>query len=43
VAILAALLIVPAFALLYALDQKSLLPDEGVDEAPDPATGVTRA
>jgi cytochrome bd ubiquinol oxidase subunit II len=43
VAILTALLIVPAFALLYALDQKSLLPDEGVDGAPDPATGVTQA
>jgi cytochrome d ubiquinol oxidase subunit II len=40
---LAALLIVPAFVLLYVLDQKSLLPGEGVDEAPDPATGVTRA
>jgi len=42
-AVLAGLLIVPAFALLYTLDQKSLLPEESVDEAPDPATGVRRA
>ena len=42
-AVLAGLLIVPAFALLYTLDQKGLLPEESVDEAPDPATGVTRA
>ena len=33
VAILAVLFIAPAFALLYTLDQKSLLPDEGVHEA----------
>ena len=33
---LAAVLIVPAFALLYTLDQKSLLPEEGVPE-PEPA------
>jgi cytochrome bd ubiquinol oxidase subunit II len=38
-AVLAALLIVPAFALLYTLDQKSLLPEEGVEEGPDEATG----
>ena len=31
---LAAVLIVPAFVLLYVLDQKSLLPEEGM---PDPA------
>jgi cytochrome d ubiquinol oxidase subunit II len=42
-AVLAGLLIVPAFALLYTLDQKGLLPEESVDEAPDPATGVRRA
>jgi cytochrome d ubiquinol oxidase subunit II len=30
--ILAAIMVVPAFALLYVLDQKGLLPDEGVDE-----------
>jgi cytochrome d ubiquinol oxidase subunit II len=30
----AALIILPSFALLYALDQKSLLPGEGVDAAP---------
>jgi cytochrome d ubiquinol oxidase subunit II len=29
---LAAVLIVPAFALLYVLDQRSLLPEEGVAE-----------
>ena len=38
-AVLAVLLIVPAFALLYTLDQKSLLPEEGVEEGPDQATG----
>jgi cytochrome d ubiquinol oxidase subunit II len=32
-AVLAALVLTPAFAFLYTLDQKSLLPDEGVDEA----------
>jgi cytochrome d ubiquinol oxidase subunit II len=31
---LAVVLVVPAFVLLYALDQKSLLPEEGM---PDPA------
>jgi cytochrome d ubiquinol oxidase subunit II len=40
---LAALLIVPAFVLLYVLDQKSLLPEEGVDEGPEQATGVRPA
>jgi cytochrome bd ubiquinol oxidase subunit II len=38
-AVLAVLLIVPAFALLYTLDQKGLLPEEGVEELPDQATG----
>jgi cytochrome bd ubiquinol oxidase subunit II len=42
-AALAALLIVPAFVLLYMLDQKSLLPEEGVDEGPEQATEVTRS
>jgi cytochrome bd ubiquinol oxidase subunit II len=42
-AALAALLIVPAFVLLYVLDQKSLLPGEGVDEGPEHATEVTQA
>jgi cytochrome bd ubiquinol oxidase subunit II len=42
-AFLAALLIVPAFVLLYMLDQKSLLPGEGVDEGPEQAPEVTRA
>ena len=31
--VLAALLIVPAFILLYTLDQKGLLPEEAVDES----------
>ena len=42
-AALAALLIVPAFVLLYVLDQKSLLPEEGVEEGPEHTTGVTQA
>jgi cytochrome d ubiquinol oxidase subunit II len=42
-AALAALLIVPAFVLLYVLDQKSLLPEEGVEEGPEQTTGVTQA
>ena len=37
-AVLAVLLIVPAFALLYTLDQKGLLPEEGAEELPDQAT-----
>ena len=40
---LAVLLIVPAFVLLFVLDQKSLLPGEGVDEGPEQTTGVTQA
>jgi cytochrome bd ubiquinol oxidase subunit II len=35
---LAVLLIVPAFVLLYVLDQKSMLPEEGM---PEPAPGLT--
>ena len=42
-AALAALLIVPAFVLLYVLDQKSLLPEEGADEGPEHATEITQA
>ncbi len=37
---LAAVLIVPAFVLLYVLDQKTLLPEEGM---PEPGDGVPRA
>ena len=37
---LAAVLIVPAFALLYVLDQKTLLPEEGM---PDPVTNPPRS
>jgi cytochrome d ubiquinol oxidase subunit II len=33
---LAAVIVLPGFALLYVLDQKDLLPEEGVD---DPAPG----
>ena len=36
---LAALLIVPAFVLLYMLDQKSLLPEEGVPDVETTAGG----
>ena len=36
---LAALLVVPAFALLYVLDQKTLLPEESV---PEPAPAFAR-
>ena len=32
VVVLAALIVVPGFILLYILDQKSLLPEEGVDD-----------
>jgi cytochrome d ubiquinol oxidase subunit II len=34
---LAAVVLVPAFGLLYALDQRSLLPEEGLDDARMPA------
>jgi cytochrome bd ubiquinol oxidase subunit II len=37
---LAVLWVVPAFALLYTLDQKGLLPEEGVEENPEQATRV---
>ena len=40
---LAVLLIVPAFILLYVLDQRGLLPEEGVDDEPDQGAGVARA
>jgi cytochrome d ubiquinol oxidase subunit II len=42
VGVLAALLIAPAFALLYTLHQKSLLPDEGVHEGPQQTTEIGR-
>jgi cytochrome d ubiquinol oxidase subunit II len=32
---LAAVIVLPGFALLYALDQKGLLPEEGIDDASD--------
>jgi cytochrome bd ubiquinol oxidase subunit II len=34
---LAAALVVPGFVLLYVLDQRQLLPEEGVEEEPSPA------
>jgi len=40
VAALAVLFIAPAFALLYTLDQKSLLPDEGVHDGPHQPTDL---
>jgi cytochrome d ubiquinol oxidase subunit II len=32
---LAAVIVLPGFALLYVLDQKGLLPEEGIDDAGD--------
>jgi cytochrome bd ubiquinol oxidase subunit II len=32
--VLAALIVLPGFVLLYVLDQKGLLPEEGVDDEP---------
>ena len=32
----AVVVVVPGFALLYVLDQKGLLPEEGVDDVGDP-------
>jgi cytochrome d ubiquinol oxidase subunit II len=37
--ILFVLVVVPGFILLYTLDQKSLLPDEGIEDAPATPTG----
>jgi cytochrome bd ubiquinol oxidase subunit II len=37
--VLAAVIVVPGFILLYVLDQKGLLPEEGVDDAADQALG----
>jgi len=34
--VLAAVIVLPGFVLLYVLDQRGLLPDEGVDDAADP-------
>jgi cytochrome bd ubiquinol oxidase subunit II len=36
VAVLAALVVLPGFVLLYVLDQRGLLPDEGVDDVAEP-------
>jgi cytochrome d ubiquinol oxidase subunit II len=35
VVVLAAVVVLPGFVLLYTLDQKGLLPEEGVDDAGD--------
>jgi hypothetical protein len=34
--VLAAVIVLPGFVLLYVLDQRGLLPEEGVDDAVDP-------
>jgi cytochrome d ubiquinol oxidase subunit II len=40
--VLAALIVLPGFVLLYVLDQRDLLPEEGVEDVADPArTPVT--
>ena len=36
VVVLAAVIVLPGFVLLYVLDQRGLLPDEGVDDVADP-------
>ena len=36
VVVLAAVIVVPGFVLLYVLDQRGLLPEEGVDDVADP-------
>ena len=41
--VLAAVVILPALGLLYTLDQKSLLPGEGVSDDTVPASGGTAA
>jgi cytochrome bd ubiquinol oxidase subunit II len=40
VVVLAAPIVVPGFILLYILDQKSLLPEEGVDDEPASSAGL---
>jgi cytochrome bd ubiquinol oxidase subunit II len=40
--VLAAVIVVPGFVLLYVLDQKGLLPEEGVSDAGDPAVHSRR-
>ncbi|WP_426560676.1 cytochrome d ubiquinol oxidase subunit II [Angustibacter sp. McL0619] len=39
---LALVIVIPAFALLYVLDQKGLLPEEGVADIGDPSTPLRR-
>ena len=34
--VLAAVIVLPGFVLLYVLDQRGLLPEEGVDDVADP-------
>ena len=38
---LACVIVLPALGLLYAMDQKDLLPEEGVDEVPSPGSAAT--
>ena len=40
--VLAAVIVLPGFVLLYVLDQRGLLPEEGVDDVADPALAQTR-
>ena len=40
--VLAVVIVVPGFVLLYVLDQRSLLPDEGVADAADAVSGPPR-
>jgi cytochrome bd ubiquinol oxidase subunit II len=37
VVVLAAIIVVPGFILLFVLHEKSLLPEEGVEETPEPS------
>jgi cytochrome bd ubiquinol oxidase subunit II len=37
VVVLAAIIVVPGFILLFVLREKSLVPEEGVEETPEPS------
>ena len=41
--VLAAVIVVPGFVLLYVLDQRGLLPEEGVDDVADRRLESTRS
>ena len=40
--VLAVVIVVPGFVLLYVLDQRGLLPEEGVDDVADRAAWIGR-